>query len=544
MIRHALETKPTRRTGDLVMKHILFISVLVLSSIGFAKDHNETRSIQQMIDEMPLEQKVGQLFIFGFTGSKYSQSLKKQINELHPGAIIVFGRNIKTLNQVKSLNEKAQKDSIKHTKVPLLIAVDQEGGKVIRIKTSPSLPSARTLALTDNETLVQDSGYVTGQLMTALGFNMNLAPVVDISNTNFTDFLGNRSFSDQKEIVNKMSTAFSKGLIDAGILPTAKHFPGHGGVRTDSHLKTPYKQITLTELLFNDLAPYKEMLNNRIPFAIMASHISYPLIDATRKPASFSSLLLQNVLRQGLGFEGVLLTDDIQMGGAKANKMSIGERAVQAIIAGNDLVMVGWNHKIQKRAVKSVIEAVKQGKISMSRIDESLSRLFRYKMQFFKNPVKSSLRKQLTKIPLKKTYDKIFHEVIANQAPEESLKDKVVHVYSYSWRFLTTYKEQLKSKLYHLKNFKSWKRSKKADAIVYHLSGPITGKILRSAPSDIKKKMIVVNSSSSIFLTNNNLYKKVINVHSYHPKLGNFAAYHLKNIKPAEIRHPASGKTN
>ena len=486
---------------------------------------------------MSVEKKVGQLFIFGFTGSQYNQSLQKQMNDLYPGAVIVFGRNIKTLNQVRALNNKAQKDSLKNSKVPLLIAVDQEGGKVIRIKTSPSLPSARTLALTDNQGLVQDAGYVTGQLMTALGFNMNLAPVVDISNSNYTDFLGSRSFSNQKEIVNKMSTAFSKGLIDAGILPTAKHFPGHGGVRTDSHLKTPYKQITLTELLFNDLAPYKEMQNNRIPFAIMASHISYPLIDPSRKPASFSPMLLKNVLREGLGFEGVLLTDDIQMGGAQMNKLSVGERAVQAVLAGNDLVMVGWNYRVQKIAVSAVIKAVKSGRISHERVNESLKRLLRYKLQFFKKDSKKSLKKILAKIPLKKTYDRIFHEVFRNQKPLKELEANSTDVYSYSWRFLSTYKEQHKSRLFHLKNFKGWHRTNKTHTIVYHLSGPVTEKILRSAPPSIKKNIIVVNSSSQIFLTNTDIYKNVINIHSYHPRLGSIAAYHL-NPQNKKLRQP------
>ncbi len=521
-------------------KFLFALLVLSLSSPSLGFDRNKT--IQEIIKGMSPEKKAGQFFIFGFTGSSFDQSLKRQLEELHPGAIIVFGRNIKTLNQVKALNQKAQKTSLKNTKVPLLIAVDQEGGKVIRIKTSPSLPSARTLALTDNEFLVQDAGYVTGELLKSIGFNMNLAPVVDISNANFTDFLGNRSFSDQKEIVNKMSTAFSKGLIDSGILPTAKHFPGHGGVRTDSHLKTPYKQITLTELLFTDLAPYKEMQNNRIPFAIMASHISYPLIDASKKPASFSSLLLKNVLRDGLGFEGILLTDDIQMGGAKMNKLSVGERAVQAILAGNDLVMVGWNHRVQQQAVKAVTKAIKTGRISSARVNETLERLFRYKMQFYHKQSKEPLKQILARIPLKKTYDKIFHAVFKNQTPELGLKGKNVDVYSYSWKFLTGYKKQQRSRFFHLKDFKNWNRSKTSDYIVYHLSGPVTAKILRSAPHSIKKKTIVVNSSSEIFLTNDQIYKKIINVHSYHPKLGNFAAYHLKTkdeVQLKKLRQPA-----
>ena len=523
------------------IKIILSLLCITLSLPSFSFDQNKT--VNQIINEMPLEKKVGQLFIFGFTGSKYEQSLKKQINHLHPGAIIVFGRNIKTLNQVRKLNARAQKDSLKNSKVPLLIAVDQEGGKVIRIKTSPSLPSARTLALTDNEGLVQDAGYVTGQLLTTLGFNMNLAPVVDISNANFTDFLGNRSFSDQKEIVNKMSTAFSKGLIDAGILPTAKHFPGHGGVKTDSHLKTPYKQITLTELLFNDLAPYKEMQSNRIPFAIMASHISYPLIDTTKRPASFSPVLLKNILRKGLGFNGIILTDDIQMGGAKMNKLSVGERAVQAVLAGNDLVMVGWNHRVQNKAVKAVIKAVRSGRISNARIEESLRRLLDFKMQFYKKSRSKSLRQALTKIPLKKTYDKIFHEVFKNQTTGViDTNNRNVDVYSYSWRFLSTYKKQQHSRLHHLKNFKGWNNHPNS-TIVYHLSGPKTAAILRKAPARLKKEILVINSSSQIFLNNESLYRKVINIHSAHPHLGKFAAYHLQS-KPLELRKPSSPLAN
>ena len=275
------------------MAPVFFFGVVLWGNTALTQpplfNSNQTdQKIKKMIRSMPLEKQVGQLFIFGFTGSNIEKSLKRKINSFSPGAIIVFGRNIKTLKQIRDLNSKAQKLAMENSKIPLLIAVDQEGGQVIRIKTSPSLPSPKTLALTNNDPLVQEVGYVTGRLMVNLGFNMNLAPVVDISEPHQVDFLGNRSFSHKKEVVNKMSIAFSKGLINAGILPTAKHFPGHGGVKADSHLSTPYKQITLTELLFNDLQPYKQMQNQRIPFAIMASHISYPLIDYSKRPASLS----------------------------------------------------------------------------------------------------------------------------------------------------------------------------------------------------------------------------------------------------------------
>lgn len=523
-----------------MIRHI-FILLLLFPLISSAQSKpSKAQTLEAIIDSMPLEKKVGQLFIFGFTGSDINHSLKRQLETLYPGAVIVFGRNIKSLNQIKTLNEQAQALALKKTKVPLLIAVDQEGGKVIRIKTSPSLPSARTLALTDDENLVQDAGYVTGQLLSSLGFNMNLAPVVDISNASYTDFLGNRSFSHQKEIVNRMSTAFSKGLIDAGILPTAKHFPGHGGVQTDSHLATPYKQISLTELLFNDLSPYREMQNNRIPFAIMASHISYPLIDESKLPASFSPILLQNILRTGLGFEGIILTDDIQMSGAKIQNMSVGERAVQAVLAGNDLIMVGWNYPVQKAAVSAVIKAVKSGRISMERLNDSLNRVLSYKMQFYKKPEAKDLKYQLAKIPLKEIYGKIFKQVFKSQAPNINLAGDRVDVYSFSWKFLSSYKKTHNGQIRQLNSFKGWKEDSKADTIVFHLSGPSAEKILRKAPSSIKSKMVVVNSSSDVHVEAESLYKKVINIHSYHPNLGAIAAQHLLHNK--EVRQPTSVK--
>ena len=525
----------------------LFIPIIFVfwGQTGFAL--SPSLKIEKIIENMPLEKQVGQLFIFGFTGSHFKHSLAKKMNNLYPGAIIVFGRNIKTLNQIRQLNLKAQQVALKKSKTPLLIAIDQEGGKVIRIKTSPSLPSARTLALTNNHALVQEVGYVTGRFMTTLGFNMNLAPVVDISDTDYADYLGNRSFSNEKEIVNKMSTAFSKGLVNAGVLPTAKHFPGHGGVKTDSHISTPYKQITLTELLFNDLEPYKEMQNHRIPFAIMASHISYPLIDSSKRPASFSPLILKNILRKGLGFGGILLTDDIQMGGARAraSQLSIGERAVQAVLAGNDLIMVGWNYRDQKNAVKSVIQAVQRGQISRKRIKQSLRRILDYKMQFYKRPVHQSLKKQISQIPMKRTYDKVFHEVFKKQVTKMNLRDQKIDVYSHSWRFLMNYKKRDGIRLFHLKNFRNWgKNIQENSNIIYHLSGPVTKKILRKTPPRIKQKMIVINSSGHILLDNESDYKKVIHIHSYHPKLGGFTAYYLSSPQPSSGSNRRSASKN
>jgi len=168
---------------------------MLVPSVGWPNP-SMANHVDALIGSMSVEKKVGQLFIFGFTGKNFNQSLKRKLDRLYPGSIIIFGRNISSLNQIKSLNDRAQAVALKNTHIPLFIAVDQEGGKVLRIKTSPSLPSAKTLAMTEDPELVRSAGYVTGQLLHTLGFNMNLAPVVDISSPNHSDFLGNRAFGD------------------------------------------------------------------------------------------------------------------------------------------------------------------------------------------------------------------------------------------------------------------------------------------------------------------------------------------------------------
>lgn len=520
---------------------VIFIISLLVSVPSYPSPQMED-NVDALIQSMSIEKKVGQLFIFGFTGKDFNTSLSRKLNNLYPGSIIVFGRNIKTLNQIKNLNDKAQEVALGNTQIPLFIAVDQEGGKVLRIKTTPSLPSAKTLAMTKDPELVRSAGYVTGQLLQTLGFNMNLAPVVDISSSTRSDFLGNRSFSAQKEIVSKMSVAFARGLNDAGVLPTAKHFPGHGGLTVDSHFTKPYKDIELTDLLNTDLYPYRGILEQEVPFAIMSSHISYPQIDPSNLPATFSKILLGEVLRKKLKFSGILVTDDIQMGAAKLGHLPIGQNAVQAILAGNDVIMVGWNYRKQKAVVKSVIEAVKKGVISQARLDKSLRRILKTKLRFFQKTEKNiNLRSQLKEIAFSDIYDSVFDRVFLNQKPEIP-ESKPVRVYSYSNKFLQSFRKKQKSrkaKFFHLSQHKGW--GKTSSPIIFHLTGPLSERILKKAPKSIKKNTVVINSSSRNFFDKEINFKKVINVYSQHPSLGQFSAKHLTESekKPQRRRQPA-----
>jgi len=514
---------------------------MLVPSVGWPNP-SMANHVDALIGSMSVEKKVGQLFIFGFTGKNFNQSLKRKLDRLYPGSIIIFGRNISSLNQIKSLNDRAQAVALKNTHIPLFIAVDQEGGKVLRIKTSPSLPSAKTLAMTEDPELVRSAGYVTGQLLHTLGFNMNLAPVVDISSPNHSDFLGNRAFGDKKEIVSKMSVAFARGLIDAGILPTAKHFPGHGGLTADSHLQTPYKKITLDNLLRTDLYPYAGILDQQVPFAIMASHVSYPLVDPSKLPATFSKILLQDVLRKQLKFPGIVMTDDIQMKGAHIENLSLEDRAVKAVLAGNDVIMVGWNYTNQRRAVRAVIKAVQDGRISQARLNQSLRRILKTKLRFFhKNDSENSLKSQLNGIAFTDIYNSIFDRVFTNQKTIEP-QSGPVKVYSYSYRFLQTFRKMhspQKGKYIPLSKHRSWKHAG-SEPIIYHLSGPLSEKVLKAAPSAVKKNMVVVNSSSRNKVEDESQFRKVINVFSYHPSLGKFSAKYITKPRKPTIRRPSS----
>ena len=177
-------------------------------------------------------------------GEKLNHGLDSAIRGNKPGAIIVFGRNIKSADQISKLCYSAQAASYEATGVPLLIAVDQEGGNVTRIRTAPPLPSALALGKTRDPALAKEAGHGTGRLLRSLGFNMNLAPVMDVTDPSHDRFIGTRTFGDDPQLVAKMSTAFALGLQESDILPTGKHFPGHGGLNQDSHLGTPTKRAS------------------------------------------------------------------------------------------------------------------------------------------------------------------------------------------------------------------------------------------------------------------------------------------------------------
>lgn len=477
-------------------------------------------------------------------GTDLSRGLSESIRKHQPGGIIIFGRNIKTARQLANLNYSAQALAIKTTKVPMFIAVDQEGGSVIRVKTQSPLPSALAIGGTKRADLAFSAGASTGQLLRTLGFTMNLAPVVDVSDPNQDNFIGTRTFGKDPKLVASMGSSFADGLKKYGIVPTAKHFPGHGGVAEDSHQMTPEKEVSLQELLELDLLPFAQIAREKTPWAVMLAHISFPKLDPTGVPATFSKPIVTEILRKRLGYEGVVMTDDIEMGGATGIK-SVGERAVRAVEAGADLIMLAWNKKAQAQAVEGVYKAVKSGRISEARLDESVRRLLTAKRSFLgqpqmKNPTNAVLLATLRSPELKKVAESTIQQRLDDAGKELDrdfaidAQEKTIYIFSASGSFFKSFKSAVpKSKLkyVHLNSrtidLTALLRKNSQALGVFYLSGPKSAAFANQIQTDVAERVIIVNTETDGLLENPDSFRQIVDVHFRHPDLGKLTAKHF-----------------
>ncbi len=325
---------------------------------------------------MTLDQKVGQLLFIGISDTQISNRTAKDLRELQPGAIILFKRNILGLRQTARLTSSLKLISKESSSLPLLIATDQEGGRVARVEFTPAMPSPLALGMTKDPKIVEAVSFEAGKFLRYLGFNMNLAPVLDVLSERGSSFIGERSFGSSPKLVSDLGLAFAQGQLRAGIIPTSKHFPGAGLLTKDPHVET----VSVDEYSKSLLFPFIQFAQV-FPSAVMLSHSSYPKIDPSGVPATFSKKIISNLLIQELGYKGLIITDDLQMGAAKNTARNvgllsrIGQNAVRSFLAGADLIMITWSPKEQKLAKKALIDAVKSGQISMSDLDARVNKI-------------------------------------------------------------------------------------------------------------------------------------------------------------------------
>jgi len=327
--------------------------------------------------------RVGQRFMIGFDGLEASPDVKRLIREFGVGHLILFARNVANPEQVAGLNRELQetaRDAGHDT--PLLIAVDQEGGRVARMGPPWTVwPPLRALGRigTGAEDLARRMGAALAAECASAGIKCDFAPIVDVDTNPKNPIIGNRSFGDDPDLVGKLGVAMIEGLQGGGVVACAKHFPGHGDTDLDSHLELPTVEQSRSRLEDVEIRPFKRAIAARVA-TIMMAHVLYPELDA-EYPASISKPVVDGILRRELKYDGVVLTDDLEMK-AVADRWTPDRSSVMALQAGCDIVPVCQSHDAQVTAIEGAVRAVEAGEVAFRAMDDALARVRRVKERY------------------------------------------------------------------------------------------------------------------------------------------------------------------
>ncbi|MET3698298.1 beta-N-acetylhexosaminidase [Bacillus oleivorans] len=356
-----------------------------------------------------IQKKVGQLMVFGFKGKTASPEIKKLIREHHVGGVILFGRNIGTPEEVLKLTTELQREAKNagHSH-PLLICIDQENGVVRRLGEGTTIfPGAMLLGATDHPENAYAIGALTGRELKALGINWNLAPVLDVNNNPDNPVIGVRSFGESPEKVSLFGQQAMKGMQDAGVITTLKHFPGHGDTNVDSHLDLPVISHSMERLEKVELKPFADCINHGAD-TVMSAHVYFPAIESAENvPATLSKKVIKGLLREKLGFNGVVTTDCMEMN-AISETIGTARGGVEAIKAGVDLIMVSHLHTRHFETLKEILEAIKSGEITEATVDEAYGRVMKLKEKYLSwDPI------NLDKIEVSPEVGSLHHELEA-----------------------------------------------------------------------------------------------------------------------------------
>lgn len=319
------------------------------------------------------------MFICGFHDLEPDEHIKQLIEEYHIGGVIYFRRNIDELEQVTRLSSDLQQIAKDSGNLPLWIAIDQEGGMVTRIdhKKMSRIPGNMALGATANPEYSYKVSVISADEILSLGINMNFAPCLDVNNNARNPVIGVRSFGEDPEQVADHGSAVIKAFQDKGVSAGAKHFPGHGDTSVDSHLGLAEVAHDRNRLDAIELKPFVRAIEEGVDL-IMTAHVIFPAIESEPIPATLSHAVLTGLLREELGFEGVIITDCLEMH-AIAKFFGISEGAVKAVEAGADCVLVSHTLSDQISAIEAVKEAVNSGRIAESDIDRAVERIIKLK---------------------------------------------------------------------------------------------------------------------------------------------------------------------
>lgn len=335
--------------------------------------------IEEQIKAMSIEEKIGQMVTVGIEGYTLDDNSRKLIEEYNVGGIILFGKNVDSSNQLLSLINSLKEANSKN-RIPLFISVDEEGGRVSRMpKEIKKLPTSKRIGQMNNKELSYKIGTILAEELNMFGFNMDFAPVLDINSNPKNPVIGDRAYGAELEIVRDLGIETMKGIQSGGIISVIKHFPGHGDTSVDSHIGLPTIEHDIERLNSLELVPFKDAIKNGAD-TIMVAHILLSKIDPDY-PSSLSKTIITDILREQLGFNGVVISDDMTMGAIVEN-YEIGNAAIKAINAGSDIVLVAHGLDNSLAVINSIKEAVANGIISEERLNESVYRILSLKQRY------------------------------------------------------------------------------------------------------------------------------------------------------------------
>jgi beta-N-acetylhexosaminidase len=328
-----------------------------------------------------MQEKIGQMLMTGLPGKTIDPEFRKLVETCKIGNVVLFSRNIESKYQLSKLCTEIQSLISRNTGLPAFIAVDQEGGMVSRMPPDgTNIPGAMAIAATGDPGNAGLAGEITARELKAMGINVDIAPVLDINCNRDNPVIGVRSYGDRKETVSGFGIRMMKSLAEGGIMPVIKHFPGHGDTSEDSHLCLPVINKTFEELESNELVPFKDAIKNGAP-CVMSAHILFPAIEKENVPATMSRAIITDLLKNKLGFKGLVISDCLEMNAIK-EYYGTARGAIEAIKAGIHIVAVSQTMELAEAAAKGIEAAVISGEIPPEVINIAAEKIIGYKKIF------------------------------------------------------------------------------------------------------------------------------------------------------------------
>lgn len=479
-----------------------------------------------IIDHMSDEELLGQVFFLGYIGKRPSDDIKQWITHRNLGGLKIFSRNLDDLTSLsKDIYDLQLLATGRRFGIPLFVSTDQEGGWVRHIFGEViTVPGNLALGASPLPADSFETGYYIGIELALLGINMNFAPTVDVYSNPDNTAIGPRSFSSDPVTAGLDALAYYRGMKKAGIICTAKHFPGHGAALEDSHGCLPEINISEKQLWERELVPYRFLIREGIP-AIMTGHIAYPEITGKHIPATTSRFLLKTLLRERLGFTGIVVTDDLEMYGARRGGENIPDAAKNAFLAGCDMILISHTPKVQERVWNSLLHFVKNDGSFKARIKEAVRRVLACKTAAFKGdhpfpvfPDYEHAVEKIIRIQETESKEAVFQHVCRSvtiirdaKVPYKPRKnEKIVLVSQYSDFIKAGRRRFPEAAAYEYSYYPSvtpkrndcvsiGKLVRSSDTVIFHLVNPSSLEILKSL-RQFGKSVIVVSSLTPVYL--------------------------------------------